>query len=249
MLMYLALQEHIYLSFCQGKLFLLDAKKDQYIVLKEKIVAILVGLLDLNVSKENSKYLSQRKNIDKYVKYFIKQGILCPQLSQKKIMLDIHLDNKGMYSIPFKMPRNTLDTKVHIVEILTAYLMLIQTFCLLHIFGMWFLLKMIKRKKQNMIKKNKLKRYLYLTACLNQACVFFPIRVKCLEWAFAFVLFSLKKGLPCNVVIGIQNTPFSSHAWVETLDRKVIGDQKRLPLALTTILREPFGVEYAQEFR
>lgn len=78
-----------------------------------------------------------------------------------------------------------------------------------------------------------------LASIVNQSCLVFPKRTKCLEWAIAFVLLALKKGWKCNLEIGVQNYPFYAHAWVEC-NGKVICDEPDLRDKLSIILREPF---------
>ena len=78
-----------------------------------------------------------------------------------------------------------------------------------------------------------------LANILNKACLFYPTRTKCLEWAITFVLLALKRKWKCNLEIGVQNYPFLAHAWVEC-GGKVIMDSQDLREELAIILNEPF---------
>lgn len=74
---------------------------------------------------------------------------------------------------------------------------------------------------------------------VNKACLLYPTRTKCLEWAMTYVLMALKQGWRCNLEIGVQNYPFMAHAWVEC-DGKVVMDAQDLRQGLAIILNEPF---------
>ncbi len=50
----------------------------------------------------------------------------------------------------------------------------------------------------------------------------YPARVACLHRAAATVYLLRRRGVPAQLVVGVRNTPFETHAWVE-LDGRVVG--------------------------
>ena len=78
-----------------------------------------------------------------------------------------------------------------------------------------------------------------LIQSVNSACMLFPIRTKCLEWALTVALLALKQNWKFNLVTGVQNYPFLAHAWVEC-NNQVIGDMQELRTNMARILVEPF---------
>ncbi|WP_084152434.1 lasso peptide biosynthesis B2 protein [Burkholderia sp. A1] len=64
-----------------------------------------------------------------------------------------------------------------------------------------------------------------LVVSLNLACLVFPRRTKCLEWACTFVLMGRRYGYDFDMVVGVQNRPFFAHAWVE-LNGEIVGDDR-----------------------
>ena len=69
--------------------------------------------------------------------------------------------------------------------------------------------------------------------------LFFPIKVKCLEWSVVFAILAFEKNWRCNLEVGVQNMPFMAHAWVNA-NGKVIADDIEIPERLSIILSEPF---------
>ena len=77
-----------------------------------------------------------------------------------------------------------------------------------------------------------------MALALNKAVFFFPKSVRCLLWSATFVSLALKRKWQCQFVIGAQNYPFISHAWVET-EYGVLEDVKSLPEKMAIIVRCP----------
>lgn len=86
------------------------------------------------------------------------------------------------------------------------------------------LVSLIKAEKLNTTKKDENPNTInQLVFALNFACLLYPRKTKCLEWACALILISRKYGIDMKLVIGVQNRPFFAHAWAEW-NNKVIGD-------------------------
>lgn len=50
---------------------------------------------------------------------------------------------------------------------------------------------------------------------VNLACIWYPKQVLCLQRASVTVCLMRGHGLPAQLVLGAQKTPFAAHAWVE----------------------------------
>lgn len=59
---------------------------------------------------------------------------------------------------------------------------------------------------------------------LDLACCFYPKRVLCLQRSAVLVRMLRAKGIPAQMVIGVQTLPFKAHAWVE-VDGQIINDR------------------------
>ncbi|MGY2491956.1 lasso peptide biosynthesis B2 protein [Cupriavidus sp. CP313] len=74
-----------------------------------------------------------------------------------------------------------------------------------------------------------------LVRSLNAACMLYPRKTKCLEWAGALLLLGFRYGFDLRLVMGVQNRPFYAHAWVEH-EGRIIGDEPSLRNQLAVIL-------------
>jgi Transglutaminase-like superfamily len=54
-----------------------------------------------------------------------------------------------------------------------------------------------------------------ICAVVNLACSYYPKTAACLQRSAVAARMLLRRGVPAHVVIGIQQFPFASHAWVE----------------------------------
>lgn len=109
----------------------------------------------------------------------------------------------------------------------------------MNLFGFYNLIKLIRRIKKKLKPSSQDDSLLpTLIDALNQACLYFPIRVKCLEWAVSLTLMAIKSGIDCQFSIGVQAKPFSAHAWAE-YKGKVLYDNPQLRTHLPIILTEP----------
>ncbi|AOK31580.1 MULTISPECIES: lasso peptide biosynthesis B2 protein [Burkholderia] len=96
------------------------------------------------------------------------------------------------------------------------------------------LTRMIERARQARRPRAAL-RVDVLIRSLNAACMLYPKKTKCLEWATTLVLLGFRYGHDLRLVVGVQNHPFYAHAWAE-LDREVVGDEPTLRDQLAVIL-------------
>lgn len=59
---------------------------------------------------------------------------------------------------------------------------------------------------------------------VDLACIWYWKRVLCLQRSAATVCLLRRYGVPARMVIGVQQTPFRAHAWVE-LEGRVVNDK------------------------
>ncbi len=63
---------------------------------------------------------------------------------------------------------------------------------------------------------------------VDMACVWYWRRVLCLQRSAVTVCLLKRAGIRACLVIGVQQTPFRAHAWVE-IDGRVVNDREYLP--------------------
>lgn len=66
-----------------------------------------------------------------------------------------------------------------------------------------------------------------LCHAMELACVFYIHRVLCLQRSAAATLLLRHHGFPAQMVIGVKQFPFRSHAWVE-IDGTIVNDKPYL---------------------
>jgi hypothetical protein len=75
-----------------------------------------------------------------------------------------------------------------------------------------------------------------ICSAVDQACVFYVKEVLCLQRSAATTCLLRKHGVPAQLVIGAQHTPFRAHAWVE-VQGFVMNDKSYVPEAYAVIDR------------
>lgn len=63
-----------------------------------------------------------------------------------------------------------------------------------------------------------------ICAAVDMACIWYWKEVLCLQRSAATACLLKQFGVPAEMVIGVQQLPFRSHAWVE-VDGKVVSDK------------------------
>jgi hypothetical protein len=67
-----------------------------------------------------------------------------------------------------------------------------------------------------------------ICAAVDMASIWYWKQVRCLQRSAATVCLLRAHGIPAHLVIGAQQVPFRSHAWVE-VDGKVVNDKPYVP--------------------
>jgi hypothetical protein len=98
---------------------------------------------------------------------------------------------------------------------LQAYGCLVMTHFALRTGGFPRLHRFVKRWQVRNGRKGDRNSLHYLMGALENACAFYLIPVLCLQYAASAVCLLRLHGEPAELVIGISQNPFSSHAWVE----------------------------------
>lgn len=170
-------------------------------------------------------------------------GVIClrDELSDDYLHIDYAklISGEGMKDYVWKIRSEYLGKRVRFRYLVQAYFCLIKMYYVMRRAGLAGIYRRIKKLSLKNIRGSVCLDDLVVG--LNEASVWFPKRVRCLLWASALVELSIRNGVCCNLVIGVQNYPFLAHAWVEDKDGRVIGDSSELPKELSVIFREPFG--------
>lgn len=242
---------HIRITRFREEVILLDLKLDKYYIIPQKTSDLFCRIMTEGVQENLNYYslISDEKIDDSFVLNELVHELL---LSKMIETIPFHLPFNcsiptnggctGVENVDWRLPLSGVKISKASRTIIYCYLTLFRIHWCLKLSGGFY--KLIR-----LLQRTKFKKPLYTTPthqelsgladCLNKACMLFPKRVKCLEWAVTFVLLSIERGWKSNLVVGIQNYPFLSHAWVEFNDQ-VLFDQKELSTQLAIILTEPF---------
>jgi len=212
--------------FEQFKGLLLDLLEGKQSALEEKSLS----------SSDTQFSLQDPTDIQK----LIDDGIIEKKDTLYPFYIDRKLDSDGVSNVDWSLPLE--NKKVHLnSSVLRAFMTLLQVNFYIKVRGFYSTIQLIKKSRKiqsnYIIPRNE--ELTNLANIVNKACLIYPTRTKCLEWAMTFVLLALKRKWKCNLEIGVQNYPFFAHAWVEC-DGKVVMDSQDLREGLAIILNEPF---------
>lgn len=247
-LVYLSLSDHTRVTFFKEQAIILDLRKDKYYVLNEQLSQLLLKGLTKGLFFENNAYSLTSDNSDpislnKFIQKLFSDNILNKEnsLSLTPTYFVKEEEKSGLENIDWRLPTSGVTISLFDRKVLRCFLTLLKVRFYIKFLGFYSLIKMIKRKKPNdeLLIQPSSKELKNLSDSLNKACLLFPRKIKCLEWAISFVLVSLSLKWHCNLVIGVQNFPFIAHAWVEH-NGVVMFDDKLLTSHLSIILAEPF---------
>lgn len=236
------LSEHVYASKFRDEFILLDAKQDKYIICSNQLSELLLGLVGGPYSKSSFSPTSDKKLSDNKtdLEMLISNEIIEKKAGIYPYYIDQKTDSHGVSNVDWRLPLDGKKAKLNL-PVLEALITLVKVHFCIQIRGFYRAIQLIK--KAHKIQSN----YIIpttpelddLARIVNKACIIYPKRTKCLEWAMTFVLLALKRKWKCNLEIGVQNYPFMAHAWVEC-DGKLIMDSEDLREGMAIILNEPF---------
>jgi hypothetical protein len=259
---YYHLTSHIYVTQFKDELILLDIKKDKYMICFPEVAytleRTLIGFNDTNYSKSHESKLNIRDktrrrttseeyalleneyDISSTIQNLIRDNILRESDTPFSYYIDLKPNSNGMSNVDWGLPIHSKPAKLDL-EVLSALLTLIKVNFYIRVRGFYSTIQLITRscKRGKKYTTPNLAELENLANIVNKACLIYPTRTKCLEWAITFVLLALKRGWKCNLEIGVQNYPFMAHAWVEC-NGKVVMDDQDLRNHMGVILNEPF---------
>lgn len=229
------LRDHIYITQFRDQLILLDLKSDKYIIFSQESGNLLFCFLENRFSP-----LTPSEQDIPEIQSLIEDKILEKNESPFPFFIDRKVDSNGVSNIDWMLPLENKKAPLNFA-VFKALITLLKVNFYIKIRGFYRTIRLIKKSLNNkrtyMIPSDKDLRD--LANIVNKACLIYPTRTKCLEWAITFVLLALKRNWKCNLEIGVQNYPFMAHAWVEC-DSKVVMDSQDLREGLGIILNEPF---------
>lgn len=243
--MYFYLSDHIYITQFREELILLDTKEDKYTVCFKEFSKLLSGILgqDNSPSKGENISFSDYKDSPETLVY-IQKALADNIIERKDSPYPFYIDKKpksdGVSNVDWRLPLENKKVSLNL-QVLKAFTTLIKVNFYIKFKGLYPTIQVIKRSRKINTEYTipQAEELRDLANVVNKACLMYPTRTKCLEWAMTFVLLALKRKWKCNLEIGVQNYPFMAHAWVEC-DGKVVMDSQELREGLGIILNEPF---------
>ncbi len=229
--LYYSICKHIYITQFRDQVILLDTKEDKYTICSQIFANILLKVVHNKELTESDRDTLQT---------LINAKIIQCQNTPYCFYTDCKVDSVGVSNVDWRLPLNEQEVYLGPLVVI-ALLRLIQVNSYIKLLGFHKAIQLIKRACKKNIEyiipsDAELKQ---LASIVNKACLIYPNRTKCLEWAMTYVLLALQKGWKCNLEIGVQNYPFMAHAWVEC-NGKVVMDSQDLREGLGIILNEPF---------
>jgi|SRR5690606_18901985 len=242
--MYYHLSDHIYITQFREEYIILDTKKDKYTVCFEQLSKLFSNIFEKNKlhSKKglpisDSAYSSQDLG---YIQTLLDNDVIENKETPYPFYIDQKPHSDGVANVDWRLPLKNESVDLS-SQVLNAFMTLIRINFYIKAKGLYSTIQFIKKSRKNdscyIIPQEK--ELQNLANIVNKACLMYPTRTKCLEWAMTFVLLALKRGWKCNLEIGVQNYPFMAHAWVEC-NGKVVMDSQDLRERLAIILNEPF---------
>lgn len=245
------LNKQAYVSFYRTEAILLDLKKDKYIVLDSERSKLLEIILDNKFLPVEGGYSSAQapivdtSTLNQFIHVLRNQQILdrVDHPSPYSVVIDKKKDSIGVSNIDWRLSDDDMGSFGWNKEVFVALWVLIKVHFAAKFRGFYGLIQQIRKQHRHrtIYVSPDRKDIKSLTEALNIACTLYPTRTKCLEWATAFTLLSLRKGWRCSLVIGVQNNPFMAHAWAEVNDI-IVADSQELREHLALILKEPFSI-------
>jgi hypothetical protein len=240
-IVYYHLAEHIYITQFKNEYIILNAKLDKYIICSNKLSSIFEEIFPKSKLYFSHQNFSTAQDLKlKYVQNLLNKNIIEYNNHPYPYYIDHKLDSSGVANVDWKLPLKNKNNKINF-QVILALKNLVQIRMYMKLKGFYATIKLIKKFQKLQVnyiipQTDDLDN---LANIVNDACMIYPTRTKCLEWAMTFVLMALKRRWKCNLEIGLQNYPFMAHAWVEC-DGKVVRDSPNLREEMAIILNEPF---------
>jgi hypothetical protein len=248
--MFFLLKSHIYATYCDTGIIILDAYKDKYFSLTDEAVLFLSKIITTEFTDTENVYFPltsypelENELFHEWILHFLAEGFIEPSLSKntdKSLNKALKAGGLGDYQWDRKdvLPSFSQSPKLLVMRLL--FLVMHVDFILKRKGIDGVLAKIEKYKHLHPIYKEPSQEQIAtLSAALDVACSLYPKKIFCLAWASTLVLAAIKQGLRCNLVIGVQSPPFYAHAWAEA-QGAVIHDSPQIQEYLSILLRQPF---------
>ena len=258
--MYYHLSDHIYVTQFRDELILLDAKKDKYTICFKDFSKFVLQILTTtglpsNVDlRKNHQALASSQSENSLqtvlgedalpnlalIQKLLDDGILEQKESPYPFCIDQKPHSDGVSNVDWRLPLKNKKIRIN-GHVLKALWILIKVNAYIKFKGFYPSLQLIQSSRDPQVAYIIPREYELrnLANIVNKACLLYPSRTKCLEWAMTYVLMALQRKWKCNLEIGVQNYPFFAHAWVEC-NGKIVMDEQNLREGLAIILNEPF---------
>lgn len=235
----------------RGHVILLDILKNEYLSLNEETGRYLVFILKNDflmekgsyfLCKKGKKILNSLENLDIYIHDFLKKNIIEFQFVGKgRTPIALAKNPIGLDNMSWIASQRAKYPTVSLLEIAEALLCIAKVQKLLKKGKLAQLFSLLDgyARKYKILSTPEQKEIDKMAYILDKACILYPAKILCLAWASTFVMLFLKRGWCCELVMGIQTSPFYAHAWVE-LNGKIINDDSQLQERLAPIFRLSF---------
>lgn len=229
--MHYHLCDHIYVAQFRDELILLDLRADKYSICFNEFSDLLRMILE---GKDIPTHVSSQ------VRDLLKNKVIEIKTMPFPYFVDRKAHSLGVSNIDWRLPLNNKESTIT-ADVLRAFSTLVKVNIYMKFRGFYSTIQMIKQAKykSSNFRIPRDDELQHLANIINKACLLYPSRTKCLEWAITYVLLALKRGWKCNLEVGVQNYPFFAHAWVEC-NNKVIMDSQDLRDGMAIIINEPF---------
>lgn len=260
---FFSIPANIYCTCYRDVIIVLNTISNEYIILSKELCTIYTLLLEKEFFIQNNKffistsdkvdgiaYQFNSEELNEYINNFLRLGLISRNSYRTPKTSFLHKDKSfsGISDVNWKLKlNNNTATKIPKKLVLEAFCTLFKVSILVKLGGFFSLIKYLRSylkksddKQENLLEvKNSYQTLEKCARALEKALFYFPIKTKCLEWSAALVLMGLERKIKCNLVVGVQNTPFFAHAWVE-INNKVIADSSQLSKELAILLIEPY---------
>ncbi|HQS84415.1 MAG: hypothetical protein B7Y25_07905 [Alphaproteobacteria bacterium 16-39-46] len=242
--MYYHLRDHIYVTQFRDELVLLDTKRDKYTICCKQISDLIISAIEKTQANTEVSYFSfavpPTLQDMSTLQTLIGDNIIEEKDNSYPFYIDRKVDSDGVSNVDWVLPLENKKVRMNF-SVVKALMTLIKVNFYIKVCGFYRTIRMIKKSRNSELTYiiPSTEELRDLANIVNKACLIYPTRTKCLEWAMTFVLLALRQRWKCNLEIGVQNYPFFAHAWVEC-DGKVVMDSQDLREGLGIVLNEPF---------
>ena len=243
---YFSLAPHLYASYFDGTIIILNSASDKYLSLIEDAAHYFKAVLSSPFIKEGDacyRMVESSDDQDQYnywISYFIEKqfiilspnhGIAIASPLQDGGLVDYRWDLKKSWQ-PF--------SKASVLTTAQALFMLARVHRSMRRKGMQEIFDWIHdyshNKKLHEPSEQEIQK---LSAAVDAASLLYPKKTVCFPWAVTYVLLALKRKWNIQLAMGIQTNPFYAHAWAQTSSGKVINDDPVVAQVLSVIFKQP----------